>query len=125
MSENESKLTIFNEIEMLGDEWSSADNDINDYKNEIKNLNNKKKELTDRIIQKMKTNNLKCAPVTDGILELVSKPVPQSLNKEHIKTCINKCINNINKADEITDFIFTNKEVVKKDDLKKIKRRTN
>lgn len=117
------QLTILEQIKKLGDEWSFIDEKIKERREDIKNLNNKKKELTDSIIGKMRTNNIKCIDVNDGFLECINKPTPIGLKKDKVQDSINKYVNNIHKASEITNFIFDNKEVVNKDELKKIKKR--
>ena len=117
------QLNILEQIKKLGDEWSYIDEKIKERREDIKNLNNKKKELTDSIIGKMRTNNIKCIDVNDGFLECINKPTPVGLKKEKVQDSINKYVNNIHKASEIADFIFDNKDVVNKDELKKIKKR--
>tara|TARA_B100001248_G_C27303220_1_gene418167 strand:- start:88 stop:516 length:429 start_codon:yes stop_codon:yes gene_type:complete len=126
IKENEIKqhqLNILEQIKKLGDEWSYIDEKIKERREDIKNLNNKKKELTDSIIGKMRTNNIKCIDVNDGFLECINKPTPVGLKKDKVQDSINKYVNNIHKASEITDYIFDNKDVVNKDELKKIKKR--
>ena len=120
---NEYNLNVLSEIKSLGDEWSFIDEKIKNYREDIKNLNNKKKELTDKIIDKMRTNDIKCIDVNDGFLECIVKPVPTPLKKEKVKESVNKYIKNPSKSSEITEFIFKNKEIINKDELKKIKRR--
>ena len=117
------QLNILEQIKKLGDEWSYIDEKIKERREDIKNLNNKKKELTDSIIGKMRTNNIKCIDVNDGFLECINKPTPIGLKKDKVQDSINKYVNNIHKASEITNFIFDNKDVVNKDELKKIKKR--
>ena len=117
------QLNILEQIKKLGDEWSYIDEKIKERREDIKNLNNKKKELTDSIIGKMRTNNIKCIDVNDGFLECINKPTPVGLKKDKVQDSINKYVNNIHKASEITDYIFDNKDVVNKEELKKIKKR--
>ena len=110
---------ILTDMQLLGDEWLLIDQGIQELKDDMKNLNNKKKELTDKIINQMKTNDVKYIPIKGGYIEYVNKPTPEPLNKENIKKNINKCINDTNKANEITEFIFSNKGKINKDELKK------
>ena len=70
----------------------------------------------------MATTNREEVELKDCCITLKSIIKPTSLKKENIKDIINKCINNINKSDEITEFIFNNKIFVKVNDLKKIKK---
>ena len=110
-------------IQNLGDQWSQINDEITFHRDEIKNLNNKKKELTDTIIGKMELNNIKCIDINDGFLQCINKPTPIGFKKENVEKSVNKCINNSSKAKEITEHIFNNKECIKKPDLKKIKKR--
>ena len=120
---NVSKDTIISQIKKYGDEWAHIDDKIKDYKDYIKNLNNKKKELTDTIIHKMKVHGISCIDINDGFLQCIEKPTPTGLKKDRVKESVNKCINNMNKATEITECIFNNKEVTTKHELKKIRKR--
>ena len=122
-TEHLSNINIINEIKSLGDEWSYINDKIQDYRDNIKNLNNKKKELTDTIIHKMKINNINCIDINDGFLQRIEKPIPNGLKKEKVKESVNKCINNMHKAAEITEYIFNNKEITTKNELKKIRKR--
>jgi len=114
---------ILTAIKNMGDHWSQLDDEIIFHQDEIKNLKNKKKELTDTILDKMKTNNIKCIDINDGFLKCIHKPTPVGLKKEHVQKSVNNCIKNDSKAKEITEYIFNNKECIKKLDLKKIKKR--
>ena len=114
---------MIDQIKKWGDEWSYIDDQIQNYKEHIKNLNNKKKELTDTIIHKMKVNGISGIDINDGFLQHIEKPTPAGLKKEKVKESVNKCINNMNKADEITEYIFNNKEMITKNELKKIRKK--
>ena len=110
------------QLTQIGQEWSNTDLEINKLKLKMKELNEKKKELTNQLIEKMVTNNKEQVELNDCCITLKSIVKPTALKKENIKESINKCINNIHKSDEITEFIFNNKNFVKVNDLKKIKK---
>lgn len=110
------------ELEQIGEEWSNIDIEINKLKKIMKDLNEKKKNLTNKLMEKMVINNKNEIQLKDCLITLKSIVKPAALKKEDIKESINKCINNINKSDEITEYIFNNKNFVKVNDLKKIKK---
>ena len=115
--------TLLSAIKNMGDHWSQINDEITFHRDEIKNLNNKKKELTDTILEKMNKNNIKCIDINDGFLQSINKPTPVGLKKETIQKSINVCIKDSTKSKEITEYIFNNKEIIKTPDLKKIKKR--
>ena len=119
----ESAEILLAAIKNMGDHWSQINDEITFHRDEIKNLNNKKKELTDTILDKMNKNNIKCIDINDGFLQSITKPTPVGLKKESIQKSINVCINDSTKSKEITEYIFNNKEIIKTPDLKKIKKR--
>ena len=114
---------LLSAIQNMGDHWSQINDEITFHRDEIKNLNNKKKELTDTILDKMNKNNIKCIDINDGFLQSITKPTPVGLKKETIQKSINVCIKDSTKSKEITEYIFNNKEIIKTPDLKKIKKR--
>ena len=82
----------------------------------------KKKEISNQLIEKMMVNGVDKIELDDCCIKLKSMVRPNTLKKENVKDSINKCIGNINKSDEITEYIFNNKGFAKVNDLKKVKK---
>jgi len=95
-------------------EWIQNDNDIKELQREIKMKKNKKKLISDKLVDIMKTNEIDCFDVNDGKLIYTQNKVKTSLSKKHITACLEKYFNNTeNKelVEDLSNFILDNREV--------------
>lgn len=95
-------------------EWIQNDNDIKELQREIKIKKNKKKLISDKLVDIMKTNEIDCFDVNDGKLIYTQNKVKTSLSKKHITACLEKYFNNTeNKelVEDLSNFILDNREV--------------
>ena len=60
------------ELEQIGEEWSNIDIEINNLKKTMKELNEKKKDLTNKLMEKMVTNNKNEIQLKDCLITLKS-----------------------------------------------------
>ena len=61
-------------------EWIKFDNEIVQLKNDIKDKNNKKKELTNNLVTVMKTNEIDCFDINGGSLVYKQNKVKKPIN---------------------------------------------
>lgn len=95
-------------------EWIQNDNDIKELQREIKIKKNKKKLISDKLVDIMKTNEIDCFDVNDGKLIYTQNKVKTSLSKKHITACLEKYFKNTeNKelVEDLSNFILDNREV--------------
>ena len=95
-------------------EWIQNDNDIKELQREIKIKKNKKKLISDKLVDIMKTNEIDCFDVNDGKLIYTQNKVKTSLSKKHITACLEKYFKNAeNKelVEDLSNFILDNREV--------------
>lgn len=101
-------------------QWILLDNEINENKKKIKDLNVKKKMLSTSLLNTMKTNQIECFDIKDGALvykqNKVKKPINAKTLLNTLKTYYNKTPD---KADEITKFILDNREEQIRESLKR------
>jgi hypothetical protein len=95
-------------------EWIQNDNEIKELQREIKLRKDRKKTISDKLVNIMKTNEIDCFDINDGKLIYTQNKVKTSLNKKHITACLEKYFKNSeNKeiVDDLSNFILDNREV--------------
>lgn len=104
--------------------WVLLDNNIKNLTNEIKQLKQVKNTYNANIINYISTNELNNATIkiSDGKLKFVNVNYPQPLTYKFIYECFIKCFNNENKAQELLNFIKSERDIKT---IKEIKRYSN
>ena len=101
-------------------EWIKLDTEINKLQNEIKTRKDKKKNLTNLLVNTMKKNELDCVDINGGSLlykkNVVKKPINAKTLMSTLKTYYK---NNPNNAEELTKFIMDNREEQIKETIKR------
>lgn len=95
-------------------EWIQNDNEIKELQREIKLRKDKKKMMSDKLVNVMKTNEIDCFDINDGKLIYSQSKVKSSLSKKHITNCLEKYFEDSkDKAivEELSNFILDNREV--------------
>lgn len=72
----ETKEQLVNNIK----EWIKLDNEITHLKNDIKEKNNKKKELSNNLVTVMKTNEIDCFDINGGCLVYKKNKIKKPIN---------------------------------------------
>ena len=101
-------------------QWILLDNEINDYKKKIKELNVQKKILSGSLLNTMKTNQIECFDIKDGALVYKTNKVKKPINaKSLLATLKSYYVQTPDKADELTKFILDNREEQVRESLKR------
>jgi hypothetical protein len=79
MEENKTKTTKEELIANIK-EWIKVDNEISKLKLEIKEKNNKKKELNETLVKVMKENSIDCFDITGGAIMYKKKKTKKSIS---------------------------------------------
>ena len=83
-------------------------------------LNKRKKKLGETIVSFMKSNNKDFCNLGDnGILELKTSKSSLSLKKDQVIKLLQQYGDNEKRANEVAEFLFTNKEVRERDVIKR------
>jgi hypothetical protein len=115
----ETKEQLVNSIK----EWIKIDNEISQLRSEIKDRNNKKKLLTQELVNVMKTNTIDCFDINGGALIYKTSKVKKPINgKTLLMTLQNYYKDQPQVAEELTKHILDNREEQVKET---IKRKTN
>ena len=92
-------------------DWIKIDNEITQLKTDIKERNNKKKQLTEGLVSVMKNNAIDCFDINGGALVYKKNKVKKPING---KTLLNALQNyykdDAQKAAELTKHVLDNRE---------------
>ena len=101
-------------------EWIKIDNEINKMKSEIKERNNKKKSLTENLVNVMKTNSIDCFDINGGALIYKKNKVKKPLSGKTLLTALqNYYKTEPQLAEEITKHVMSNREEQVKETIKR------
>jgi hypothetical protein len=100
--------------------WITIDNEIRTLQKEQKLRREKKKAITDHLIEFMKTNEIDCFEVNDGNLSYVKRSIKKPINKKNLLEILAKYFDgDLLKANNINDFIMENREEYVKESIER------
>lgn len=101
-------------------EWLKINTEINALKNKVKQKNEEKKRISDKLLQTMKSNEIDCFDITGGALlykkNVVKKPISGKILLNILKQYYPQ--ENTLLAEEVTKFILDNREITVKETIK-------
>jgi hypothetical protein len=101
-------------------EWVKTDNDIIKLKKDIKELNQKKKVLTESLMQVMKKNEIDCFDLKDGAILYKKNTTKKPINGKTLMTALSAYYkNNAGIAEELTKHIMDSREEQVKETIKR------
>ena len=117
---NETKVETKEELIQNIKEWIKIDNDINKLNKELKELKLKQKLFTKNLVNVMKTNQLECFDINDGRIMYKKNKLKKPINtKMLLQTLKNYYTDNPTIANEVTEYILSNREEVIKETIKR------
>jgi hypothetical protein len=118
MNNNESLSTKDQLVNNIRD-WVKIDSEISQLRNEIKERNNKKKLMTESLVNVMKTNNIDCFDINDGSLVYKKNIVREPINSKTLLSSLQKYYKDQNMAEDLTKYIMDNREEHTKETIKR------
>jgi len=101
-------------------EWIKIDNEITKLKIEVKKQNNKKKELTESLVNVMKSNAIDCFDISGGALVYKQKKTRRTISGKFLLSQLEEYYKNQPElAKEITKKVLDNRVEVVKDEIKR------
>jgi hypothetical protein len=101
-------------------EWIKIDNDIAQLKMDIKDKNNKKKELTNNLVTVMKTNEIDCFDINGGALVYKKNKVKKPINGKTLLSALKNYYKTDSLiAEELTKHIMDSREEQIKETIKR------
>ena len=100
-------------------DWVKIDTEISQLRNEIKERNNKKKDMTENLVNVMKSNNIDCFDINDGSLIYKKNIVRKPINSKTLLSSLQKYYKDQNVAEDLTKYIMDNREEQTKETIKR------
>lgn len=91
-------------------QWVSLDNQYKLYSDKMRELREKKHELTESILKNAEKNDLTTVKITDGKLKFTSTKVSQAITFKYLEKSLGEVIKNENQAKQIIDYLKRNRE---------------
>ena len=102
--------------------WIDIDNEISKLQKQIKDFRNEKKELTESLVDMMKTNEIDCFDINDGKLIYAKSKVKKPINK---KTSLNALEGffkeDVKMATQLSEHILNSREETVKESIRRKK----
>jgi hypothetical protein len=101
-------------------EWIKIDNEIIQLKNQVKEKTNKKKELTESLVNVMKSNSIDCFDINGGALIYKQKKIRRCISGKFLLSQLEEYYKEQPElAKEITKKVLDNRIEVVKDEIKR------
>ena len=112
----ETKEQLVNNIK----DWIKMDAEISELKAQIKDKNNKKKQLTENLVTVMKTNKIDCFDINGGALVYKTNKVKKPINGKTLLSALQNYYKTDSKiAEELTKHIMDSREEQIKETIKR------
>jgi hypothetical protein len=104
-------------------DWVKIDNEMRTLQKELAKRKADKKNISKDLIEVMRKNEIDCFDLNDGQITYCKKNVKKPITKKVLFSILsNYCEGDVEKANEINDYILENREeVVKETVVRKIK----
>ena len=105
-------------------EWIHIDNELRELQRAAKERRERKKELTNQLVEIMRDNESDCFDMSEGKLVYTQTRVKSPINKKFLLQTLEKFYQGSSeKAGEMTEFILSNRtEKIKENIRRKIKK---
>jgi hypothetical protein len=100
-------------------EWVKMDTEISQLKNEIKERNNKKKQMTQNLVSVMKSNSIDCFDINEGALIYKKSTFKKPINSKTLLASLQNYYKDQNVAEDLTKYIMDNREEATKETIKR------
>jgi hypothetical protein len=117
---NISKLSTKDELIMNIKEWIKTDNEIIKLKTDLKEKNNKKKQLTEKLVHVMKNNSIDCFDINGGALVYKQKKTKKTISGKFLLSQLEEYYKEQPElAKEIAKKVLDNREEVIKEEIER------
>ena len=100
-------------------EWVKYDNEIRALNKEITTRRNNKKEISKRLIEVMRENQLDIFDIKDGQIMYVKKNKKKPVTQKQLLTLFTTYYNDSKKAEEMHNYIMENREEVTEESIQR------
>jgi hypothetical protein len=102
--------------------WIQMDNEIKEFQKEIKERKDKKKEITEKLLNIMKDNEIDCFDINGGQLIYSKTKVKAPLNKNNLMSALLSFYNDdLSQAEKVSTFLMETREEKIKESIRRKK----
>ena len=114
-------MTTKDELVQKIKEWITYDDNIKSLQKQLKEHKLNQKNVTDDLLDIMKTNEIDCFDINNGKLMFCKNKVKQAINKKTLLLSLSKYFENIPSVDaeKVSEFILDNREIKLKENLRR------
>ena len=100
-------------------EWIKVYNEIRVLQSEMRSRKERKKQLTDALVDILRDSDIDGWNTKEGKLEYVKTKTKSAINKSHLREALSKFIKNPEQVDAMTQFIYETRVVKEKESIKR------
>ena len=102
-------------------EWIEIDDKLKEIKNSMKDLKDKKKILTQSLLEIMKQNEIDCFDINSGRIVYCKSKTKAGLNKKNLLETLEKYFEGREDIDvtAVRDYLFDNREIKLQENIKR------
>ncbi|VVU94989.1 hypothetical protein CPAV1605_714 [seawater metagenome] len=120
-TDNQQQVTeIFKELVIT---WVDLDDKIRQHNSKVKEYKNEKKDYEEKILTYLENIGENVIEISDGKLRKNVSKTKAPLKQQTIEAALTECIKDSKRAAELTQYIFKNRPVVERINLKRTKNR--
>ena len=91
--------------------WVTADTELKRLRMEMKTLNQEKKQMTNKLIEIMKDNDIDTIDMNEGKLQYKKTVVKSPISKKYLLTCLQNCYEEDSHIiEELSNHILDNRQ---------------
>ena len=114
-------ITTKDELILNIKEWIKLDNELTKMKNEVKEKTNRKKQLTETLVNIMKNKSIDCFDINGGALIYKQKKSRKQISGKFLLEQLQQLLSDTEVAKEITQKVLDNRmEVIKNEIVRKV-----
>jgi hypothetical protein len=94
-------------------QWVSIDNQLKIYNDKIRELREKRSDITETIMEQATDKNLtkSVIQISDGKLKITESNVPEPLTYKYLEKCLSEIIKSEDQVRQIMDYIKKKREI--------------
>jgi len=101
-------------------EWVTMDNDIRKHQQVVKEMKVKQKDISQKLMETMKNNEIECLDINNGSLVYKKNKVKKPINKNTLYSILNNYFKgNTEHVEDLGKYIMDNRQEVVKETIRR------
>jgi arginine utilization protein RocB len=116
---SQNKMETLDQLKQTVRDWVKLDNEIRALNKEITTRRNDKKDISKRLIEVMRENQLDIFDIKDGQLMYVKKNKKKPITQKQLLSLFSNYYKDSSKAEELHNYIMDNREEVTEETIQR------